>query len=230
MKVKGKHVVLSFVCLVLGFMVSFSYQLTKAEEKNISDRQWQRDNNIRNTLLQTEERNRQLQQELFEKQDKLRRFEEEVATGEQLLFNLVEDVEKLRMYTGKVKVKGAGVEVSLADASYVPSEENINNYIVHESHVFKVLNEFFISGADAVSINGQRITKNSYIVCNGPVITIDGNQYPAPFVISAIGDPEVLIPALNIIGGVRDQLLYDNISVKITKKDEIVLDPVMRKG
>ncbi|WP_096154723.1 MULTISPECIES: DUF881 domain-containing protein [Bacillus] len=230
MKVKGKHVVLSFVCLVLGFMVSFSYQLTKAEEKNISDRQWQRDNNIRNTLLQTEERNRQLQQELFEKQDKLRRFEEEIATGEQVLFNLVEDVEKLRMFTGKVKVKGPGVEVALADASYVPSEENINNYIVHESHVFRVLNELLISGADAVSINGQRVTKNSYIVCNGPVITIDGNQYPAPFVISAIGDPDVLIPALNIVGGVKDQLLYDNINVKISKKDEIVLDPVMRKG
>ncbi len=66
---------------------------------------------------------------------------------------------------------------------------------------FKVINELYISGADAISINDQRLSSNSFIFCNGPVITVDGNQFPAPFVISAIGDPSVLIPALNIAEG-----------------------------
>lgn len=228
MKMTGKHVILSLVCLVLGFIISYSYQLTKEEETNVTDRQWQRDRAIRETLINTEERNLELQQDLQQKQEEIRSIEEELATGEQLLFNLVEDVDKLRMYNGEVKVQGKGVEVTLSDASYVPTEENVNNYIVHESHVFKVMNELFISGADAVAINGQRITKDSYIVCNGPVITINGNQYPAPFVISAIGDPVVLEPALNILGGVKDQLVADNITVKIQKKDLVVLDPVIR--
>ncbi|MGY3714006.1 DUF881 domain-containing protein [Sutcliffiella cohnii] len=227
MKVNGKHVVLSFVCLVLGFMISFSYQLTQKEEDRISDRQWERDHNIRTMIINTEERSRELQNELFEKQEIVRKIEEEIAKEEQLFFNLVEDVEKLRMYNGNVKVKGTGVEVTLADASYVPSEENVNNYIVHESHVFRVVNELLISGSDAVAINGQRITKNSYIVCNGPVITVDGNQYPAPFVITAIGDPEVLIPSLNIVGGVKDQLVFDNVTVKIAQKEEILMEPVI---
>jgi uncharacterized protein YlxW (UPF0749 family) len=169
-----------------------------------------------------------LQKELLDKQEELRKIEESLATGEQLLFNLVEDAENLRMYNGNVKVQGKGVEITLSDASYVPSEENVNNYIVHEGHVFKVMNELFISGAAAVSINGQRITKSSYIVCNGPVITIDGNQYPAPFIISAIGDPKVLIPALNILGGVKDQLVADNITIKMMEKDRIVIDPVIQ--
>lgn len=112
----------------------------------------------------------------------------------------LEDVEKYRMFTGEIGVKGKGVKVSLEDASYIPSGQNVNNYIVHESHIFHVINELFISGASAVSINGQRITHQSYIHCNGPVVTVDGVQHPAPFVISAIGDPAVLIPALNIAG------------------------------
>jgi uncharacterized protein YlxW (UPF0749 family) len=228
MKVTGKHVVLSLVCLVLGFIVSFSYQLAKEEENKGTDRQWQRDSSIRETLIKTEERNLELQQELQKKQEEIQNIEEELAEGEQLVFNLVEDVDKLRMYNGNVKVQGQGVEITLADASYVPTEENINNYIVHESHVFKVMNELFISGAAAVAVNGQRIMKDSYIICNGPVITIDGNQYPAPFVITAIGDSEVLIPALNILGGVKDQLVADNITVKMQKKDNVILDPVIR--
>jgi uncharacterized protein YlxW (UPF0749 family) len=228
MKVNGKHVVLSFVCLVLGFIISYSYQLTQEEDNKGTDRQWERDFAIRDSLIKTEERNLQLQKELLDKQEELRKIEESLATGEQLLFNLVEDAENLRMYNGNVKVQGKGVEITLSDASYVPSEENVNNYIVHEGHVFKVMNELFISGAAAVSINGQRITKNSYIVCNGPVITIDGNQYPAPFIISAIGDPKVLIPALNILGGVKDQLVADNITIKMMEKDRIVIDPVIQ--
>ena len=55
---------------------------------------------------------------------------------------------------------------------------------------------------------------------------MDGTQHAAPFVISAIGNPTVLTSALNIPGGVKDQLVQDNIMVKIDSKDEIVLDPI----
>ena len=105
---------------------------------------------------------------------------------------LAEDAEKYRMFLGKVKVKGKGVKVTLSDGAYDPKEANINNYLVHEHHVFKVVNELYISGAAAIAINGQRLTSHSYIVCNGPVITVDGVQHPAPFVITAIGDSDVL--------------------------------------
>lgn len=145
----------------------------------------------------------------------------------ELYYNLVEDVEKLRMFVGEVGVVGEGIEVTLEDSSYVPEGENVNNYIVHESHIFKVVNELLISGATAVAINGQRIFHHSYIICNGPVVTVDGNQFPAPFVISAIGDAEVLTQALNIAGGVLDQLAYENIVVKVEKKKEIKMGPYL---
>jgi uncharacterized protein YlxW (UPF0749 family) len=230
MKVKGKHVILSFVCIVLGFMISFSYQLTKSEngqEGTISDRQWQREYDYRRTLISQEEMNRSLQQELFEKQKKVREYEEDLANQKQVLFNLVEDVEKLRMYVGEVKVKGKGIQVTLEDASYVPDEANVNNYIVHEGHIQTVINELLISGANAIAINGQRIFHDSYISCIGPVVSVDGTQHPAPFVITAIGDSDVLDAALNITGGVKDQLVNENVNVRIEKQQEMILDPLL---
>jgi uncharacterized protein YlxW (UPF0749 family) len=228
MKVKGNHLILSFVCIVLGFMVSFSYQFTKSENKEanrITNRQWEREYEYRNTLVKQEELNRNLQQELFERQEKIREIEENLANQEQVLFNLVEDVEKLRMYVGEIKVQGSGVQVTLEDASYVPSEANVNNYIVHEGHLHNVINELLISGANAIAINGQRIFHDSYISCIGPVVSVDGTQHPAPFVITAIGDSDVLDAALNITGGVKDQLVNDNINVKIAKQQQIILEP-----
>ncbi len=227
-KVRGKHVILSFVCLVLGFMLSFSYQYArdKAAKRQITDRQWQKEYEYRQLLIQKQKENRKLKEELVKKQEKVGQMEQSLATEKKTYVDLVKEAEKLRMYVGKVKVKGKGIEVTLSDASYIPSEQSATNYIVHEQHVFKVVHELLISGAEAIAINGQRISHRSYIVCNGPVIEVDGTQHSAPFVISAIGDPNVLTSALNIAGGVKDQLVNDNIVVKIASKDEITLEPI----
>ncbi|RTR35497.1 DUF881 domain-containing protein [Robertmurraya yapensis] len=228
LKLKGKYVILSLVSLVLGYMIAFSYQLTRENESDtITNSQWERDIELRNELIAQEENNRELQQELADKQEKLLQMEEELSEQEQGFFNLAEDAEKYRMFLGKVKVKGKGVTVTLADGQYDPNEENINNYLVHEHHVFNVINELYVSGATAIAINGQRLTHNSYIVCNGPVIEVDGNPHPAPFVITAIGDPEVLSAAINITGGVKDMLVNENIEFKLEENQQIVLDPIL---
>lgn len=228
MRLRGKHVVLSLALLMIGFLVSFSYQFTNdMSMSKAADKQWSEEYEYREQLIEKEERTKRLQEELFAKQDKIREVEEELAQKEKKLFNLVEDVEKYRMYAGVVKVKGPGIEVTLRDASYVKSEENVNNYIVHDAHVHKVINELLSSGAKAVAVNGQRLLHDSYIACVGPVITVDGKEHPAPFVITAIGNPDDLYESMNLSQGVKDQLVSDNVEVRIEKKDEIILEPYL---
>lgn len=229
MKVKGNHVILSLVSLVLGFIIAFSYHLTQIENETpkLTDRQYEQTLVLRNQLIHQEETNLKLQKELKQKQEKVQKNEKELAKEANVFSNLAEDAEKYRLFLGKIKVKGNGVRVTLSDGAYDPKEPNVNNYLVHEHHVFKVINELYISGAAAIAINGQRLTSRSYIVCNGPVITVDGVPFPAPFVITAIGDPEVLSSSLNLTGGVRDQLVNDNIIFKLEKKNNIILDPVL---
>jgi uncharacterized protein YlxW (UPF0749 family) len=231
MKMRGRYVVLSLIMLVLGFLVSFSYQLTKEQRPNngISSEQWSKEYETRQLLIKQEERNTELQKELFKSQEKVREIEENLKNEKQIYFNLVEDVEKYRMYVGELGVAGEGIEVTLEDSSYIPEGENVNNYIVHEGHIFKVINELLISGASAIAINGQRLSHDSYIYCNGPVVTVDGNQFPAPFVISAIGEPAVLDQALNIAGGIVEQIAYDNIVITLEKKSEIKMNPLLQE-
>jgi uncharacterized protein YlxW (UPF0749 family) len=227
MRVTGKHVIFSFVLLVLGFLISFSYQITnKKLEDTPSITEWQREYELRDALLRQEEKTKSLQEELAQKQTETREIESSLATQEKTFFNVVEDVEKLRLYAGVIKTRGPGIVVTLEDATY-DGISNPNNYIVHEIHIHKLINELLASGAKAIAINGQRLLHNSYITCIGPVISVDGNEYNAPFVISAIGDPEVLNSALNIAQGVKVQLVLDNIEVKIEKKEEIIFDPYL---
>ncbi len=231
MKVKGNHVILSLVCLVLGVILAFSYHLTDLKnqqtKRDLTNSQYQETLSLRNELIALEETNRKLQKELYEKQNKVQKNEKELAKETEDFTSLANDTEKYRMFLGKVKVKGKGVKITLADGAYNPAEGNMNNYLVHEHHVFKVVNELYISGAAAVAINGQRLTSRSYIVCNGPVITVDGVPHPAPFIITAIGDPEVLASSINLSGGVKDQLVNDNIVFTLEKENEISLNPVL---
>ncbi len=226
MKAKGRQVVLALVFLVLGFLIAFSYNVTeKTSNESIQFEGWNQEYELREDLIAQEEKNRELQQQIISIQEEITNIENSLADDEEISLELAEEAEKYRMYIGKVKVEGPGVMVTLADGEYDANQYNINDYIVHEHHVFKVINELYVSGAEAVAINGQRLNHDSYIVCNGPVITVDGKQHPAPFIISAIGESEVLEKSLLLAGGIRDQLVNENIIFSIEKKAKIQLEP-----
>lgn len=228
MNLKAKRVILSIVFLVLGFMIAFSYNLTsKKENHEMVNEEWNAEYQLREQYIEQEKQNRDLQQQIFNLQEKIANMEKNIAQEENVLADLAKEAEQYRMYLGKVKVQGAGVEVTLSDGEYDNANYNINEYLVHEHHVFNVINELLISGAEAVAVNGQRLKHDSYILCNGPVITIDGEQHPAPFVITAIGKQAVLEGALLMTGGIRDQLVNENVIFALEKKDKIVMEPIM---
>lgn len=228
MRVKSKHVMFSLVLLISGFLISLSYQYTSEANQQTSpltDSQWQEEAQLRNEVIKEQQVNRELTESLRDVQNQIKSIEDEISISERTYLNLVEDIDRLRMVTGSVGVKGEGIHVRLADAEYVPGDDNPNNYIVHEQHIQQVVDELLVAGAEAIAINGHRIHKQSYIQCVGPVVEIDGETSFAPFEITAIGDGETLDESLNLIGGVKDQLVNENIEVRIEKKAEIILDP-----
>ena len=220
----NKRIILSIVCLVLGFILAYSYSLSSSKKTSgqaSGNGYFEQEERYREDLIQQQERNKELADELAARQQQVREIEKSLSGSEERYDSLIDEAEDLRLLLGVIPAAGEGVKVMLEDAEYNPASENPNDYIVHESHVFKVLNELKISGAEAISVNGQRLHANSYIKCNGPVITIDGKQFPAPFIIEAIGDSEVLIPSLQLTGGVFDQLINDNIVVTIEENKKM---------
>jgi uncharacterized protein YlxW (UPF0749 family) len=232
--VKGKHIILSFVLLVTGFILALSYEITSERSSPLlpgMERQWELEDELRNQVIMEQTTNRELQEDLRLFQAQVRDLESNLASideeQEVKAQNLLEDIERLRKIVGQVEVEGPGIEIALEDADYMPDGANPNNYIVHEFHIQRVVHELFVAGAEAVAINGYRLSHQSYIQCTGPVIRVDGNTSSAPFVITGIGDPDHLESALTLPGGVQYQLLNDEITVRIQKKNMISLDPYL---
>ncbi|MER2036606.1 MAG: DUF881 domain-containing protein [Solibacillus sp.] len=225
-----KYIVLLIVCIITGFIIGISYNLTKDKRTlSTASPHIDQENKYLEDLIAQKERNKELAEELAALEKKIRTYEKEFSSNEDQYEQNIADAEQLRLLLGYSSGEGQGIKVTLEDRDYDPTSTNPNDYIVHESHIFKVLNELKIAGAEAIAINGQRLKTNSYISCNGPVITIDGVQYPAPFVVEAVGDQDVLISSLEISGGIFDQLLNEQIIVTLEKSNAIQMQSIIEE-
>lgn len=132
-------------------------------------------------------------------------------------------LDESKMLAGTVPVQGPGIVVTLQDSPKRPADarqEIIQDYIVHDRDIRDVVNELFAAGAEAISVNGQRLVATSSIRCVGPVVLVNTTQVGAPFVIKAIGNPEALESALKMPGGIYDDLdAWDMIT--ITREHDI---------
>lgn len=226
---KSKHFVLAVILMITGFIVAFSYQYANRDNNKpkVTNEQLKQENTIREQVINEQEANQKLEKQITQIRNKTQSTENNLAQQKTATFNLVQELNKYRLINGLTKVQGPGVKVTLSDAAYVPDGSNPNNYIVHQQDIQEVVYEFYAIGAEAVSINNQRITNHSYIECVGPVVKVDGTRHAAPFVIQAIGDPDMLVKSLEMNGNTADILRARGISVKIEKQDNIIMDSLM---
>jgi len=225
MKLNGKHVILSFVLFVFGYLIAVGYQHANffSDTEEMSLEEWDRTFHYRQQLIDLESSNQLLQQEMNALRLDVLEMEEELSTDQETLGEAVALKQTLQAYVGELNIEGEGVFLSLKDQNFVPSEENVNAYIVHDYHIQLVINELYSAGAEAIAINGQRIYASSHVVCVGPVISVDGKSYPAPFEIEAIGDKETLMNSLTLAQGVIDALVNDQIEVEYKQMNQIVM-------
>lgn len=174
--------------------------------------------------------NANLQKEAADYKQKYERLAVRQASGDSSASGLEDTLKEAKLQAGTVDAEGPGVIVTLHDSPKLnPSETNkdvIENYIVHDSDIRAITNELFASGAEAISVNGQRLIANSSIRCAGPVVLVNSVQIGPPYVIKAIGKADSLESPLKIQGGVADALfLLDMIEIK--KESHIVVPAYM---
>lgn len=102
----------------------------------------------------------------------------------------LERVEKLESPTGLTALQGPGVRVTLTDAprSVDPAGVDPNLLVVHQQDIQAFVNALWAGGADAISLQGQRLISTTGIRCVGNTVVLDGVPYSPPYVIEAIGD------------------------------------------
>lgn len=92
--------------------------------------------------------------------------------------------DQLRMATGALAVSGPGITISLDDSGAVLEEERVTDFDLQV-----VVNALWAAGAEAISINEQRLSASTAIRSAGSAILVNLTPLNPPYTISAIGDP-----------------------------------------
>lgn len=136
---------------------------------------------------------------IHEKKRELDRLKEVIEDEDSNIEDYIrEEIGVLKTVGGLENIEGPGVRIVIADNEQREIVgQTIHDDIIHDSDIQMILNDLKNAGAEAISINGQRVIFKSEVKCGGPIIRINGKSSTNPFVITAIGDARVLYAAIN---------------------------------
>jgi uncharacterized protein YlxW (UPF0749 family) len=204
MKNNNPKIILTLFSIFIGILIATQMKL-KVESiapvtlKSIQDAKTEI-NSINNEILE-------LDKLIKQKEDELEILEN-ISMGDKNIVDILNEDIKLNMAaSGRLALEGPGIRITMYDN--MDSEIigfDINDDVIHDVDILNILNDLKIAGAEAISINNQRIISTSEIKCAGPVIRINGRSIGTPFVIKAIGDPKVLMASVNAPGTYGDTL------------------------
>ena len=208
MNVKNMHtrLLIFLVCIILGFMISM--QLKSHNQHQTIAAQRAEELTVRLKEVQAD-------------RDKLAKELDEYRAG-RISGAAQKEMDELKARAGETEMEGKGIIFTLDDSKQVAKAgENKNLYIIHDEDLLRVVNELRSAGAEAISLNGQRLIGSSEIRCVGPTVLVNERRLAAPFVISAIGNPQTLESSLKLRGGVIENFKFWGIKADVMQSDKV---------
>lgn len=216
----ARNIALTIVCVLLGIMLALQYKSVNHNEA-LASYENKRMDELKTELIKLQEQKSTLQERL-EELEKENQTYERVKAGDSAAAKQIQDnLNKARIFAGLVDVKGKGIIVTLNNNGFIP---------VADYDILNVVNELRAAGAQAISVNDERIVAMTEIREAGEYIMVNGKRFTAPFTIKAIADPDSIERSLVMIGGVVEGLKEDMLEVSVKKSDEIVIKKFINDG
>ena len=210
MTVKNKHtrILVFLVCIILGFMITM--QLKSHNQHQTVAMQRVEDLTVRLKEVQAD-------------RDRIAKELDEYRAG-RISGAAQKEMDELKARAGETALEGKGIILTVDDSKQAAKAgENKNLYIIHDEDLLRVVNELRAAGAEAISLNGQRLIGSSEIRCVGPTVLVNERRLAAPFVIHAIGNPQTLESSLELRGGVLENFKFWGIKADVVKSDSVVV-------
>jgi uncharacterized protein YlxW (UPF0749 family) len=139
-------------------------------------------------VTELEQEQEDLRGQIAEAEAQVLDFQTASTTSSSALAEVNRRLEEARLATGLTALKGPGVVVEISDSKrVVPNGENPSNYIVLVDDLRDIVVALWASGAEAITINGERLVATSSIYGVGASVLVNTAFLSPPFRIEAIG-------------------------------------------
>lgn len=220
---KGKNIMIAtigIICFILTYVIFIQFKTI--EETNITEIETMTETELREKIALWKEKYEETSQKLQETRETIDEYRNKKEANQEAAELLDKELLQAQILAGETDVRGNGIVITLAD--------NEENEPLRPDILLHLINELNSAGAEAICINGQRITNMSDIV---EIYIEDGKRYIlvngdiekriiSPYVIKAIGDPKYLESALTTkTVGFMD--IYADYVVSLERQNNIII-------
>lgn len=218
---KGKitmTITIGIACFVLVLVMFMQFKIVN--ETDITSIENMRETELRTELANWKSKYDEVNAQYEDTKSKIEEYKQTKESNEETEKLVDEELETVNMNLGKTDVEGEGIEIVLKETD----NEEISQ--INADDLLVIVNALKLAGAEAISINDERIINMSDIVninanTDDLFVRINGQRILAPYVIKAIGNQTYLESELLGNGGYVDQLRTIGHDVSIEKKDNI---------
>lgn len=211
---KGKRVmiitigIMSFILVCTIFM-----QFKVVNETDIAQIENMREDELKKAATEWKEKYEEAFKKLNDTKQKINEYQEKLQNDAEIKELVSKELKEAERDFGLTDVTGNGIIVTLTDTDE-------KNYVAGD--ILDLINELRAAGAEAISINNERVTNITDIVAiSTSHIRINSNNLSSPYTIKAIGDKTYLKSALMIKNGYFDLKQKDGYQIDIQEKTNI---------
>ena len=219
---KGKitmTITIGIACFVLVLVMFMQFKIVN--QTDITSIENMRETELRTQLANWKEKYEETNQKYEETVSKINEYKQTKQSNEETEKLVDEELKQVNMSLGKTDVEGPGIEVILRETD----NEEISK--INADDLLVIVNALKLAGAEAISINDERIinmsdivninTSNSYNL----FVKVNGQRILAPYVVKAIGNQTYLESGLIGNGGYVDELKKQGHDISIEKIKKI---------
>jgi uncharacterized protein YlxW (UPF0749 family) len=131
--------------------------------------------------------------QIVDLRDQIRALEERGQGTTAIVRDLNDRLEQARIAAGLIPLRGTGLVLRLADSTRaVPADANEADYLVTARDIRTVVDELWLAGAEAIAVNGERVTTSTGVLDIGHTILVNEAYQSPPYQVAAIGPPDLL--------------------------------------
>lgn len=202
-------ITIGVICIIFTFVMTV--QLRTIKETDITLIENMREDELNEQAELWKEKYEETQNKIDEDKKIITEYKEKTANNEETTELVNTELSQVRTILGTTDVEGEGIIIQLKDTG---------DAIVAED-LLKLVNELKLAGAEAISINEQRIINLTEIVDVNNYIIINGKRTTSPYEVKAIGNEQYLMSGLSAKGGYSDSMKNKGKSITITQEKNV---------
>lgn len=218
---------LALVFLVLGLLATVQWRAQAAATHIVLAAPSQgRDLSVI-TIQRLEAEQKELKERLASLEKEAALYQPAAVPGKESLQDLQDEIARQKAIAGITPLRGPGIRIRLDDSQRnPPPKADVNNYIIHDYQLRDVVTALWRAGAEAISLNGERIVGTSSIYCVGSTILVNSTRLSPAYEVIAIGDPAKLEKAIAedaTLNPVKEQAKSFGVSIQWEKTGSLTV-------